>query len=788
MKLGVIGYVPPPDYPGATAFFENITGFRTHYNLLLYSDHDWPGTIRVKNPEQFKRLLDRRGNPNKWAINTAVWITGLRVAVRNELTHILYLESDCRVGCDDWDKAVFDEFLAPDKRYDQPVVGGTIIVYNPCNYDRKFAELWTNLIQEQNAKKNFPIATYGWKGQGEQTEPILLVNGALGVYDVSEVSELMDATTEGATTKLASLNVAWDFELGRRMFRKYQHSVFRKVKMLDTVFASYGNIITTEDDRREMLDSGKVKAVHQIESDWRPGAGSLRVTPDSDAVAIPERIGCGFLENLTIAITSFNRPFHLKRAVRSAIEAGARNIVIASMQPNQETLATINDCDKMARKANFPIWCDIINSDLGCNELWLRAAYMARTNRVLILHDDDCLEPGFGKAYVEVIGPAIEMGNTAVTWRAQLLTDAGVKKGTEYFKGPTQRLPVQELIDLLLKRGRLSLSPIVTVFDRRTLIRAIKEHGQNMVDPVFKLRDGMTLGTEVLAHLRQASSKSEWLYIDEVLSCYGAHAGSGTVDAQKNNALAPLIRGYDATRDYWETHYLRTCFSDPEPKLIFVSAIFSPALGPDMMRISRATDTIDLARNAGIILDRRNSSFLLGRDSSTLGEKDAHVPFVRDLILHGIRYSEPEDIVILCNSDIEITMEAWEQIKAPFKSGVSAIAAMRKTYQQSHEDGKPDGGFDLFAFRPAWWHEQGSRFPDMLLGREAWDWVFRTLIEETCGPNSYISPDIYHKAHEPRWSKDRYSPGQIHNLKLAHQFFLAGGYTVNAKHIKKRMT
>jgi hypothetical protein len=80
-------------------------------------------------------------------------------------------------------------------------------------------------------------------------------------------------------------------------------------------------------------------------------------------------------------------------------------------------------------------------------------------------------------------------------------------------------------------------------------------------------------------------------------------------------------------------------------------------------------------------------------------------------------------------------------------------------------------GSDLMAFRKEWWTQHSPQMPDMLVGTEAWDAVFRCLVDRTQpGPHNAIRDLIYHERHGSMWenSRNRYSlPSQIYNLRLA---------------------
>jgi hypothetical protein len=73
-------------------------------------------------------------------------------------------------------------------------------------------------------------------------------------------------------------------------------------------------------------------------------------------------------------------------------------------------------------------------------------------------------------------------------------------------------------------------------------------------------------------------------------------------------------------------------------------------------------------------------------------------------------------------------------------------------------------GVDMVAFTPQWWKE--NKFPDLVLGCEGWDWVFKFW------PGSIQLPDcIYHEYHyPPYWMANRTCPAELHNKRLVWQW------------------
>lgn len=259
-----LAYIPPPNIPGSAQFLNNLRRFKTSYPLVLFSDHPYgDGVLKMhKSPEIIKGAKYVNGAPNKWALNNLVFLTGLRV-VGDSYSHFLYLEADCRVNGDDWDGVVFEEFM---QRNPGAIAAGTFATYNVNNRDIEFSRAWHRWMVE-NGDAQFPITAYGGNGASEKHEPAVFPNGALAIYEVAWLREQFGREN---TVKTAAEITAFDYEIGRRLVRQFGPDVFRgKILHMDSVYSSYGDVQTTEEQRQNLLVSKKVAAVHQIKSVWR---------------------------------------------------------------------------------------------------------------------------------------------------------------------------------------------------------------------------------------------------------------------------------------------------------------------------------------------------------------------------------------------------------------------------------------------------------------------------------------------------------------------------------------
>lgn len=492
------------------------------------------------------------------------------------------------------------------------------------------------------------------------------------------------------------------------------------------------------------------------------------------------------MDGLTVVITNFRRARYLDRALKSLRAAGIRRVVVASSEPDEEVLDVIH------QNSGGWISYDVIKTkdDVGCNSTWLMGAYRARTNRIIILHDDDVLCPEFGGAYETVLSPELDKGGCFVSWRANLLYDDGSMKSTEYWSGPTRSMPSTELTKLVGKKGELSLSPVVSVLYRPLVIAACKEAEQTLTHNDCLLRPGMLLGTEIVVYLRHIRAFPRWFYCDQVLSRYGSHAGSGTIEAETKKDLSYLVRGYDIARLQCRV---------PAPKLrskiIFVY-YDNPSNGEEEAeRYAMARATWDYHFSQGDLIEVPVRAKDLTRTSLGLGDT-REVPYIRDLFDAGCTVAAPEDVVVVCNSDILLSSTLFSRIIEGVIRGKGATCCQRRRVEpklgriyKDFTGCKTDGGFDVFAVTLSWWRTHREKMPDMLLGREAWDTCFRVLVEEIADgrgrlstvsgqpeqwarSNAYTDHVAGHKNHYSNWIAERLTnQGQIHNRALARNFF-----------------
>lgn len=187
--------------------------------------------------------------------------------------------------------------------------------------------------------------------------------------------------------------------------------------------------------------------------------------------------------------------------------------------------------------------------------------------------------------------------------------------------------------------------------------------------------------------------------------------------------------------------------------------------------------------------DRQLRGDEIKRTSLDLGDTRP-VPFVRDVIEKAIDYAPSSpDIVALTNSDVCFTpgLTGWvlDRVRrhgAAFTHRWDFHRGIERPLVNEEEvrRGELYPGSDAFFFTVAWWRRHRDEFPDMLLGREQWDEVFRQLVKRHGGLE--IPAAIYHEKHAGFWEdpeQRRTNAGNIHNRRLARKWFLRTGYGPN---------
>lgn len=167
-------------------------------------------------------------------------------------------------------------------------------------------------------------------------------------------------------------------------------------------------------------------------------------------------------------------------------------------------------------------------------------------------------------------------------------------------------------------------------------------------------------------------------------------------------------------------------------------------------------------------------------------EEGREFPYIRDVMDEGLRGASDHDIGIYTNADILVTSHCGLVVAGALQDA-DACYAYRRDFGRLDaalpDDQVPNGaayaGSDLCGFRVGWWRKWRTEMPDMVLGLEAWDPCYRTLVDATNpGRRVVVENVIYHERHGSYWerSENRYRlKGQKYCLKLAADFLRRHG-------------
>lgn len=264
LRLGVVGYVPPPTIGHPEAFLQNMRDFPTKFRLVLFSDHPYPGLLKIAASPEIAKVPT-----NKMAVNNLVFWTAVRIAASNRFTHIIAIEPDCRVITEGWDEIIFREFF--EKNADA-IAGGSIAIFNPCSHSGDGARRFEKFLIETAKDRKMPLSITGSSNLAEFRDSSVFPNGAFAVYQMAWLLKTFPQAI-GPTAdyyKLAQTLKTWDFEIAIRLWNEFKIETYDKVVSIGCIYSGYGEVMSTEIQRRDMLRHKTVVGVHQIKSDWLP--------------------------------------------------------------------------------------------------------------------------------------------------------------------------------------------------------------------------------------------------------------------------------------------------------------------------------------------------------------------------------------------------------------------------------------------------------------------------------------------------------------------------------------
>lgn len=259
MKIATIAYLPPMDFPGVMAFKDNLSSYNTRYPIVLYSNDKNHGTRWMcDDPERVKCA--------RWyVVSNAVFLSGLYIAQRMGLDYFFYLESDSRVRGDHWDEVVFSEHFALD---DRVVTSGTPILWDIHSYGNKCLRAGIEYASAHMKKTGRPPGIFGRKQPHDASGLSVYANGSCAIYKTTECLEAFHGYENPLDFALKI--TAYDLHYGQHLGHKYRENVFDVVGGLAKVFSGCTDVFVDYEERKRLLSSGEVVAMHQAKDDWIP--------------------------------------------------------------------------------------------------------------------------------------------------------------------------------------------------------------------------------------------------------------------------------------------------------------------------------------------------------------------------------------------------------------------------------------------------------------------------------------------------------------------------------------
>ena len=264
MNCATIAYVPPPAIGHPRTFLQNIRDFESYRPVILYSDSRHYAKADVDYSCASPDICRTAARP--WAVNNCCFFFGLKLAVDLKLDYFLYLEEDCRVGLDNWDRPIWKMVESASNSI---MVAGSPVVYNPSNGGHAALDKIAEFTHRHFKATGRGVPMYGSiPGQANVT-PALYPNGAAGVYHTETMRKLFPGF-EADIGRYAQRQTAWDLAIGYALWARMGTKVFDHFGCLPNVLSCYGDDIYTLSDRVSMLENGRVDVIHQVKTDWTP--------------------------------------------------------------------------------------------------------------------------------------------------------------------------------------------------------------------------------------------------------------------------------------------------------------------------------------------------------------------------------------------------------------------------------------------------------------------------------------------------------------------------------------
>lgn len=455
------------------------------------------------------------------------------------------------------------------------------------------------------------------------------------------------------------------------------------------------------------------------------------------------------MHDLTCVVTSWRRPKYLKRALQSLVDAGIQNVTLTS----SETCTAVRELGmKFAPKfAHFRHTAQ--RADLGMNEMWMRGLYYSPTRFIHILHDDDYMDPSFGKKLEDVILPQLRAGTAGfAVWCAKVFEGKRHTTDVIWLDKPAGVHLTEPFHKFVMDPKHLAVTPVCCVYDRRECINTLKEWDDRYEAFDKSFSNTQVAGNDLLLMIRHCEAFPNFLWLRDKLAICTSHPGSITATHYDGEGRKRLDRAYNTTRALVKSRW--TFDTDREFKMLV-----GWAPGPTSnSRETRAMDSWTPAVDTGEVLPY----VYQGRTSKeSLGDDRAYA-CLHDIFDYLRQFAEPEDHLIYVNSDCGLVHNGGLLLRQALSTREVAYGWRRSLRRVPegpvplYRAGMEDEGSDLFAMRARWWDANRRYIPRLYVGCQGWDVVWRNVFDkwaETRGHHdAKVHNIVWHEIHLPAWS------------------------------------
>lgn len=256
MRLGSISYLPCLKRLNPDAYIRNLEAYKTRYPIHFYSDCKIAGLLNV-----IDNVSCLKGHQNKVSINNALFIYGLQIAIHEGLDRFLFLETDVRVGCDDWDGILFREAAA----FERIAVCGTPSLWNSHQIPIAWRASLNQYVSDYARATGFSPPAFRSRIKSNAASPsnaCLFIMGAGAIYDTKTMEELFGAGLANPMSFACQIP-AFDLYIGKVMAQRHGGNMVKYLVPSKLQFSTYKQRVFDEQELVKMLHSGRCVLTHQ---------------------------------------------------------------------------------------------------------------------------------------------------------------------------------------------------------------------------------------------------------------------------------------------------------------------------------------------------------------------------------------------------------------------------------------------------------------------------------------------------------------------------------------------